>query len=266
LRELGIYGGAQGIWVDKTRTGRFTKDGEGITVAVLHTGSSYADDLAEDCIIYHYPQTRRPAGRDLAEINATKAAGSHRLPFFVITYPTPNSNVRDVQLGWVESWDDLSRTFLITFGSELPALAISDLAEDAAFALTVPEARSRRDVMVRHGQQRFKFRVLKRYGPKCVVCGVSAVELLDAAHICPKLAHGSDDPRNGLVFCANHHRAFDAGLFAIEPSTLEIHCRFDGPDRHALGITHSSISHLARPPHVDAVSWLWVKFNEAGHS
>ena len=67
LRDLGIYGGAQGIWVDKARTGRITTSGEGITVAVLHTGSSYADDLAEDCIVYHYPQTRRPASRDQAE-------------------------------------------------------------------------------------------------------------------------------------------------------------------------------------------------------
>jgi hypothetical protein len=106
LRELGIYGGAQGIWEDKARTGPITKDGEGITVGVLHTGSSYADDLAEDCIIYHYPQTRRPAGRDHAEINATKAAGRLGLPFFVITYPTLHSNVRNVQVGWVESWDD----------------------------------------------------------------------------------------------------------------------------------------------------------------
>ena len=87
LRDLGIYGGAQGIWVDKARTGQITKDGEGITVAVLHTGSSYADDLADDCVIYHYPQTRRPASRDQAEVDATKAAGSppssvfrHRLP------------------------------------------------------------------------------------------------------------------------------------------------------------------------------------------
>jgi putative restriction endonuclease len=44
LRELGIYGGAQGIWVDKARTAAITDDGSGVTVGVLHTGSSYADD------------------------------------------------------------------------------------------------------------------------------------------------------------------------------------------------------------------------------
>jgi hypothetical protein len=86
LRELGIYGGAQGIWVDKERTSQVTTTGEGVTVAVLHTGSSYADDLSDDGIIYHYPQTGRPAGRDLTEINATKAACRLGIPFFVITY------------------------------------------------------------------------------------------------------------------------------------------------------------------------------------
>jgi hypothetical protein len=30
---------------------------EGVAVGLLHTGSSYADDLAEGGVIYHYPQT-----------------------------------------------------------------------------------------------------------------------------------------------------------------------------------------------------------------
>jgi putative restriction endonuclease len=51
LRELGAYGGAQGIWVDKARTGELTPDGAGIAVSVLHTGSSYPDDLTDDGLI-----------------------------------------------------------------------------------------------------------------------------------------------------------------------------------------------------------------------
>jgi hypothetical protein len=157
LRDLGIYGGAQGIWVDKSRTSRITSDGEGITVAVLHTGSSYADDLAEDCITYHYPQTRRPAGRDLGEVNATKKAGRSHLPFFVVTYPTPSSTVRDVQLGWVESWDDELRTFLITFGDDPPSIADVDDLDDTLFELSTEEKRGRREAKVRTGQQRSSF-------------------------------------------------------------------------------------------------------------
>jgi hypothetical protein len=85
LRDLGIYGGAQGVWVDKARTGSLTEDATGVTVGLLHTGSSYADDLSDDGVIYHYPNTNRPRGRDLAEIEATKAAGRLGLPVFVIT-------------------------------------------------------------------------------------------------------------------------------------------------------------------------------------
>ena len=152
-----------------------------------------------------------------------------------------------MKLGWVESWDDQSRTFLITFGNEPPRPLAADVTEDTPFVLATPETRMRREVKVRAGQQRFNFQVFKRYGPKCVMCGLAVKGLLDAAHIRPKLADGSDDPRNGLVLCANHHRAFDAGLFAIDP-TLEIQYLPDGPDRAALGITLKSIAHLSQPP------------------
>lgn len=46
LRDLGIYGGAQGIWVDKARTGPLTRSGAGATVSILHTGKHYPDDLS----------------------------------------------------------------------------------------------------------------------------------------------------------------------------------------------------------------------------
>ena len=74
LRELRIYGGAQGVWVDKDQTGQLTTDGFGVTVGLLHTGEHYPDDLREFSIVYHYPKTNRPPSRDAGEIEATKAA------------------------------------------------------------------------------------------------------------------------------------------------------------------------------------------------
>ena len=50
LRTLGIYGGAQGIWVDKARTGELTDDGHGITVSLTHSGKSYPDDFSDDFV------------------------------------------------------------------------------------------------------------------------------------------------------------------------------------------------------------------------
>ena len=59
LRNLGIYGGAQGIWVDKTHTASPGIGPDGATVAILHTGRHYPDDLSDDGVIYHYPKTSR---------------------------------------------------------------------------------------------------------------------------------------------------------------------------------------------------------------
>jgi putative restriction endonuclease len=64
LRDLGIYGGAQGIWVDKAHTDCPEIGVDGATVGILHTGRHYADDLSDDGVIYHYPKTSRSPARD----------------------------------------------------------------------------------------------------------------------------------------------------------------------------------------------------------
>src|SRR5215471_2336484 len=84
LRSMLVYGGAQGIWVDKKNTDTLTSDGNGVTVSILHTGRHYPDDLSEDGVIYHYPTTHRPPSRDAAEVQATKNAAALSLPIFVI--------------------------------------------------------------------------------------------------------------------------------------------------------------------------------------
>lgn len=119
-------------------------------------------------------------------------------------------------------------------------------------------------VIGRKNQQRFKFQVFKRYGPKCAVCGLEIPTLLQAAHLVPKERQGSDDPRNGLVFCANHHLAFDANLFGIMPETLEFCFKPLGPDAQALQICFKDLSYLERMPHEEALEWrysYWVQNN-----
>src|SRR5215471_7631244 len=68
LRQLGLYGGAQGIWVNKEVTGTVSPNGAGVAVSVLHTGQLYDDDLSDDCLIYHFPDTDRTGDRDTSEI------------------------------------------------------------------------------------------------------------------------------------------------------------------------------------------------------
>ena len=42
-----------------------------VAVGLLHAGSSYADDLDEDGVLYHDPSTKRNPGRDEAVVEAT---------------------------------------------------------------------------------------------------------------------------------------------------------------------------------------------------
>src|SRR6266511_3578010 len=185
LRTLGLYGGAQGVWVNKARTVPLTADGVGVTVEVFHTGAAYSDDLSADGLLYHYPRKHRPSERDCAEIQATKAVGSLGLPLFVITCPSPRSMRRDVHLGWVEGWDDEAQLFLITFGNTPPPRLLQGEEDERLFVVVEPRAPVKREVTARQGQQRFKFVVFQRYGRQCAVCNLQILEVLDAAHLGP---------------------------------------------------------------------------------
>ena len=83
-RELGIYGGAQGIWVDLRNTKLLTSDGHGVAVGLFHKGERYPDDLQATGITYHFPNTGRPRSRALGEVEATKNAWRFSIPVFVI--------------------------------------------------------------------------------------------------------------------------------------------------------------------------------------
>ncbi|GAB3479325.1 hypothetical protein GCM10027521_14300 [Amycolatopsis cihanbeyliensis] len=255
LRSLGVYGGAQGVWVDSRRTQKL--DSRGITVGLLHTGLHYADDFTDKDVLYHYPRTNRQPGRDRSEIEATKAAGQLRIPVFVISHPAPRSPRRKVQLGWVEGWDDDSELFLITFRWQAPTdLLDTDRSDEEDFNLRgAGHRRKMRSVSERSGQSQFKLKVLQRYGPRCPLSGVAVSAMLDAAHLVPHAEDGSDDPRNGIPLNAALHRAFDAHLFAIDPESHKVVTRATGPSLDELGITTPTLEHLPKLPHPDALRW-----------
>jgi hypothetical protein len=262
LTDLRIRRGGRGIYVDKERTNAVTP--EGVTVSVLHTGRTYADDLHSDGILYHYPRTRRP-GTDTAEVEATKAAGRLELPVFVVVQPRSGSR-RIVHLGWVMDWDDSDEMFLIRFGERQPA-SLPRVGDEDGLPFTLTKARPPKKPMAttpRPGQAQYRFLVLRRYGASCAVCGLAVPELLDAAHFRGVRDNGSDDPRNGLPLCKTHHRAMDLGLFRIEPRSLELRFAPDGPDADALQVTHGSLRHLPYLPHPDALDWCWSRWEHAG--
>ncbi|MFC9973879.1 HNH endonuclease [Spirillospora sp. NPDC127200] len=112
-----------------------------------------------------------------------------------------------------------------------------------------------RTVRHRPDQQAFKFAVLRRYGTRCPLSGVQVPEMLESAHLIPDSQGGSSGPRNGLVLNAALHRAFDAGLFAINPDTLTVETTPDGPTLQDMGIHMPSIAALAHQPHPDTLRW-----------
>ncbi len=137
LNKLKIFYGGRGIWVDKTATADIGGSSNGVTVGLLHTGSAYADDLSEDSAIYHYPKTQQ-AGRDQAEVDATKAAARLLLPVFFISYPRPNAPTRDVKLAWVQTWDDRQQWFYVRFGDQPPAEPPPRGEPETSFLVTAP--------------------------------------------------------------------------------------------------------------------------------
>jgi hypothetical protein len=235
---------------------------DGVTVGVLHTGRSYADDLQSDGIVYHYPRTTVP-GRDAQEVNATKAARELGLPLFVVVQPDATSR-RVVHLGWVEEWDDAGELFLITFAGSQPASLPSVNQEDELpFDLERESDTSRKGSRLsRPGQSRFNFLVFRRCGTECAVCAVSTKALLDAAHLRAHRDRGTNDPRNGLVLCATHHRALDNHLFGVEPESGVVMVK-DGLTLETLGITKKTLEHLPARPHAAALEWCWSKFHPA---
>lgn len=263
LRGLRFFSGQAGIYRDATTTQSYTEDNAGIAVSILHTGRHYPDEVSENEIIYHYPVTKRHSSFDKNEIQSAKNAAIFNLPIFVISEV---GKMRKVQLGKVVSWDDLAQNFLI----ELNPVNFStqpneiDHLDDIPFNPTVPRAPSRTvTVSNRTGQPRFKFNVIKRYGPYCAVCAMKVLPLLQAAHIIPKKTNGSDDPRNGLVLCGNHHLAYDSGLFSIDPDTTTIHISTTRTTTQELQITRSDLTHLQKLPHNEALEWHWKQWQAA---
>ncbi|MFC5556503.1 HNH endonuclease [Methylobacterium iners] len=177
-----------------------------------------------------------------------------RLPVFVVTYPTPGAATRKVHLGWVQGYDDAEGWFLVTFG-DAPGEIAEQGIEEAAFTPVGPKVRRQQLTKARIGQPRFKFRVFQRYGGRCAACGLIVQEMLEAAHIIPAEHGGTDDPRNGLVLCCNHHSAFDRGLLLIHPETL----RFEARDHllEHIQVTQSSLSSLPNKPHPEALRLRW---------
>ena len=180
----------------------------------------------------------------------------HRIPIFVILPGAESESRRSLKLGWVCDFDDSNRQFLILFGDEhAPSYSKAETASDP-FRLEQEPNRKASTVMVRVGQQRFRFHVMSQYGHKCAVCDIRHPQLLKAAHIRGMAKRGTDDWRNGIPLCATHHDAFDCYLFGIDPESHAIRC-MPGVNEKDVGLLEARLRPLKNAPHLEALQWRW---------
>jgi hypothetical protein len=75
---------------------------------------------------------------------------------------------------------------------------------------------------------------------RCDACDLALKEVIEGSHVHQVFENGDFHPTNGLLFCANHHRMWNRGLFGIDPIDGAIYPE-QGRMITALGITHSKI-------------------------
>lgn len=102
------------------------------------------------------------------------------------------------------------------------APALPREADDGKDAIEVDAERIRRWAVARPDQAQFRRDIAKRDGLQCAVTGCDVSEALEAAHLHPRAAGGSDDISNGIILRADLHRLLDAGLLLIDPATTRI--------------------------------------------
>lgn len=230
--------------------------GEEVTLSILSTGKDYSDKLSETSLEYD-AQNTTIKGKDENEISWMCAAMNYKIPIFVVIGNKSDGSKRRVFIGLIKDYDNDRHKFLIDLLDKFPEFIDSDLGvkqnqPEDFHPYELEHDDKKQLVKVRRNQTKFRYGVLKRYGTICSVCNFNIEEAIEAAHIIPKGSKGSDDLRNGLPMCANHHRLFDANYFAFDEKTNIIMRK--GIDAGKLGISRSDLKHLRNSPHPNAIA------------
>lgn len=118
------------------------------------------------------------------------------------------------------NWSSIDNPFEFVVTGETEESLIKKLVED-------PHQSSEVYVLVKsrgYLQHIFRQALLDIYESKCAVCGTNIPELLEAAHIIRWSQSSLEqklDVRNGILFCSNHHKLYDAGYLIVD-ETYEV--------------------------------------------
>lgn len=230
--------------------------GEEAALSIFSNGKDYSDKLSENSLEYDAPNTSIKA-KDENEISGMITAMNYAIPIFVVIGDHKNGSNKKVFLGLVKDYDGERRKFLIDLLDKFPGITDSgfgvDLNQTEDFNPYEMEQDDKKQlVKVRRNQTKFRYGVLKRYGTICSVCDFDIEEAIEAAHIIPKESKGTDDLRNGLPMCSNHHKLFDSNFFAFDEGTNVI--VREGFNFDKLGILRTDLKHLIKLPHPEAMA------------
>ncbi|MFI5035313.1 MAG: HNH endonuclease [Acidimicrobiales bacterium] len=256
LHDLKLKAGERSVYRDAVRTGDAVEGG--IALSLHHTGQVHAHDLDPHGIIYPYPRTRQK-GHDRADVLAIENAFRQRVPLFVIE-DLPRSR-RRVHWGWVQYINKDLGSCYVAFSDD-PPIEFQDLGHETGEEWTGVGPRSRRVTTAPANDRnlRFRFLVRSRYHDRCPVTGVSVEEMLEAARVVEAQDGGKDVAVNGILLDAGLHRAFEANLWTIEPDTLRLVARPDGPTLREMGIALDGLAPDSVLPAREALEIRWRKF------
>lgn len=135
----------------------------------------------------------------------------------------------NINPGWTYKFSPSQEAVLASYFSDSPAVTEHASPLDADYS---DQERERdlekfgydlrrftlRAIAMREGQPEFRRGLLASYQSRCAITGVSAEEVLEAAHISPYKGGQSNETHNGLLLRADIHTLFDRFLITVEPA------------------------------------------------
>ncbi|CAM4156379.1 HNH endonuclease [Vibrio agarivorans] len=245
LRDLGIYGGAAGVWVNSDVTRGVVSPSSGVAVSILHTGKNYSDNMSSKGIDYDFPNTNRNGSHDQNEIQALKNCFESKIPLFVISKAS-NQKLRNVHIGLVQTFDEINAKAFIRFVAQdklFPTANETIKESQAEYKVTFEnEVNESLDDSSENRQRRLAFRSTKpkvvyrlvqdyRRDPDVVAEALYRAEgfcekckekapfikrsngepYLEVHHIIPLSQGGLDSLENVISLCPNCHREIHFG-------------------------------------------------------
>ena len=258
-----IHRGERGIYRDLSKTRKLSFE-DGICQSILDTGRKYDDILTDSYLTYYYPDTSHKS-RDVGEINSLKISQKYNIPIFVVLGSDEDTKTKEIRLGYVQSFNDAQKSFLISFIEDNKRIInpIENIIEERKDETDVlfDDTRQRKKTLSsnrNNNQPKFNFDVFKYYQNQCAVCDINY--FLEAAHIIPVKNRGTDNKKNGIILCKNHHKAFDDMFFRINYQNYNIEILKE--NKVSLKILRDNINHLTNKPGNIFLEWRYKNYKK----